>query len=70
MTRNGDRIYANVCLEVFLKSRGTCLLEHINLAAGEVSDIPAAFVAGMNELIDLHSKTGVENTGEYLPQEA
>lgn len=66
--RNGDRIYANVCLEVFLKSRGTCLLEHINLAAGEVSDIPAAFEAGMNELIDLHSKTGVENTGEYLPQ--
>ena len=66
--RNGDRIYANVCLEVFLKSRGTCLLEHINLAAGEVSDIPAAFEAGMSELIDLHSKTGVENTGEYLPQ--
>ena len=66
--RNGDRIYANVCLEVFLKSRGTCLLEHINLAAGEVSDIPAAFEAGMNELIDLHSKTGVENTGEYLSQ--
>lgn len=66
--RNGERIYANVCLEVFLKSRGTCLLEHINLAAGEVSDIPAAFEAGMNELIDLHSKTGVENTGEYLSQ--
>ena len=29
----GRRIYANVCLEVFLRSRGTCLLEHINLGA-------------------------------------
>ena len=29
--QHGQRIYANVCLEVFLRSRGTCLLEHINL---------------------------------------
>ena len=65
----GRRIYANVCLEVFLRSRGTCLLEHINLAACEVEDLPAAFVAGMEELIELHSKTGVESTGEYLTQE-
>ena len=27
--QQGKRIYANVCLEVFLRSRGTCLLEHI-----------------------------------------
>ena len=65
----GKRIYANVCLEVFLRSRGTCLLEHINLASAEVADLPAAFVAGMEELIDLHAKTGVEKTGEYLTQE-
>ena len=64
----GQRIYANVCLEVFLRSRGTCLLEHINLGACRPEDIPAAFVAGMEELIELHSKTGVENTGEYLTQ--
>ena len=31
--QNNERIYANVCLEVFIKSRGTCLLEHINLGA-------------------------------------
>jgi hypothetical protein len=31
--QKGERIYANVCLEVFLKSRGTCLLEHINVSA-------------------------------------
>ena len=27
--QHGERIYANVCLEVFIKSRGTCLLESI-----------------------------------------
>ena len=65
----GQRIYANVCLEVFLRSRGTCLLEHINLGACRVEDIHGAFVGGMEELIDLHAKTGVEKTGEYLTQE-
>ena len=67
--QHGQRIYANVCLEVFLRSRGTCLLEHINLGACTPEEIPAAFVAGMEELIDLHAKTGVESTGEYLTQE-
>jgi len=65
----GQRIYANVCLEVFLRSRGTCLLEHINLGACTTEELPAAFLAGMEELIELHSKTGVESTGEYLTQE-
>ena len=65
----GQRIHANVCLEVFLRSRGTCLLEHINLGICKPEDIPAAFVAGMEELIELHNKTGVESTGEYLTQE-
>ncbi len=67
--QSGSRIYANVCLEVFLRSRGTCLLEHINLAAGSLDELPNAFVAGMAELVELHSKTGVESTGEYLTQE-
>ena len=69
MDQWGRRIFANVCLEVFLRSRGTCLLEHINLGACTPEDIPEAFKAGMTELIDLHSKTGVESTGEYLTQE-
>ena len=69
MDQWGRRIFANVCLEVFLRSRGTCLLEHINLGACTVDEIPLAFAAGMTELIDLHSKTGVESTGEYLTQE-
>ena len=67
--QHGRRIYANVCLEVFLRSRGTCLLEHINLAACAPKDLPSAFVSGMEELVELHQKTGVEKTGEYLTQE-
>ena len=65
-----ERIHANVCLEVFLRSRGTCLLEHINLGACRPEDLSAAFTAGMKELCDLHGKTGVEKTGEYLTQES
>ena len=67
--REGNRIYGNVCLEVFLPSRGTCLLQHVNLAACQVADIPSAFVQGMQELCNLHAKTGVGDTGEYLPPE-
>lgn len=65
----GERIYANVCLEVFIKSRGTCLLEHVNLGACEVDQIAGAFAKGMEELCMLHKKTGVSESGEYLPAE-
>ena len=68
--QHGHRIFANVCLEVFLKSRGTCLLQHLNLGACRPEDISTAFAVGMSELIELHAKTGVEKTGEYLTQEA
>jgi len=67
--QDGQRIHANVCLEVFLRSRGTCLLEHINVAGCTLDELPQAFTDGMQELVDLHSKTGVESTGEYLTQE-
>ena len=62
----GKRIRGNVCLEVYLPSRGTCLLQHVNLGACEFGQISTAFVSGMSELCDLHSKTGVGETGEYL----
>jgi len=62
----GKRIRGNVCLEVYLPSRGTCLLQHVNLAACNYEDIPQAFVAGMSELCNLHSQTGVGESGEYL----
>ena len=67
---NGNRIYGNVCLEVYLPSRGTCLLQHLNLGACTVSDISEGFAAGMSELCTLHGKTGVGQSGEYLPSES
>ena len=66
---NGNRIRGNVCLEVYLPSRGTCLLQHVNLGGCEFNDIQSAFVNGMSELCALHSKTGVGESGEYLPSE-
>ena len=63
----GNRIYGNVCLEVYLPSRGTCLLQHVNLSACEFDNIPRAFREGMQELCSLHSRTGVGASGEYLP---
>lgn len=64
--KDGNRIRGNVCLEVYLPSRGTCLLQHVNLAACTYDDIPKAFVEGMSELCSLHPKTGVGASGEYL----
>ena len=63
----GERIYGNVCLEVYLPSRGTCLLQHVNLSACSAGDLKQGFVQGMSELCELHSRTGVGATGEYLP---
>jgi len=67
--KHGNRIRGNVCLEVYLPSRGTCLLQHVNLGGCELNDIQSAFVHGMSELCALHSKTGVGDSGEYLPPE-
>jgi hypothetical protein len=65
----GNRIRGNVCLEVYLPSRGTCLLQHINLGACNYTDIPKAFTQGMQELCTLHGETGVGDSGEYLKPE-
>lgn len=62
----GERIRANVCLEVYLPHRGTCLLQHVNLGACSLDLVPGAFQEGMRQLCELHSKTGVGDTGEYL----
>jgi len=67
--KESKRIRGNVCLEVYLPSRGTCLLQHVNLGGCTIEDLPKAFAVGMSELCELHSKTGVGNTGEYLPSE-
>ena len=67
--KDGKRIRGNVCLEVYLPSRGTCLLQHVNLGACEFEDIPKAFVEGMSELCRLHATTNVGKDREYLSPE-
>ena len=63
---NGNRLRANVCLEVYLPHRGTCLLQHVNMGACGIDDLSDAFVEGMEQLCQLHPSTGVGDTGEYL----
>ena len=63
---NGNRLRANVCLEVYLPHRGTCLLQHVNMGACGIDDLSEAFVEGMEQLCQLHPSTGVGDTGEYL----
>jgi hypothetical protein len=63
---NNNRIYGNVCLEVYLPHRGTCLLQHVNLGQCTIDDLIPAFTEGMCSLVDLHLKTGVGDDGVYL----
>ena len=56
-------------MEVYLPSRGTCLLQHVNLGANSIGELRQTFRKGMSELCDLHGRTGVGGTGEYLPPE-
>ena len=62
----GNRLRFNVCLEIKLLSRGTCLLQHLNLGNLEIDEIDEAFAKGMEELVTLHPKTGVGEGGFYL----
>ena len=64
--QNNERIFSNVCLEVYLPSRGTCLLQHVNLSACTISNLQEGFTTAMSELCDLHARTGVGESGEYL----
>jgi hypothetical protein len=65
----GERVYFQVCLEVAMPSRGTCLLEHVNMGACSIDNLEGAFIAGMTELCELHARTGVGKSSEYLPPE-
>jgi hypothetical protein len=64
--QEGNRIRANVCLEVYLPHRGTCLLQHVNMGACGIDEVEEAFAEGMKQLCELHPSTGVGDTGEYL----
>lgn len=63
---SGERIWPNVCEEIWLKHRGTCLLQHVNLGACSLDNMEEAFSEGMLQLCKLHAVTGVGDTGEYL----
>lgn len=63
----GRRLFSNVCLEILIRSRGTCLISNINPSVLEPEEIPQAFQKGMRYLCELHKHTGVETTNYYPP---
>ena len=67
--RNGEMLLNNVCQEIWIKSRGTCLLSHINLGMTQVDELAEAFRYGMQDLCELHKQTGVNESGYYLAPE-
>lgn len=64
---HGQRLYSQVCMEIFLKSTDTCTLHHINLGELAIEQIPQAFEDGMKFLCELHRHSNVESLGVYLP---
>lgn len=63
----GRRLYSNVCLEVLLPSRGTCMLSSVNLGqVKELSDLPSMFMKCMAVLCRIHANTNVDRDGMYL----
>lgn len=62
---DGNRLYSNVCQEILIRNRGTCLLSHVSLGKCSIDEIPQAFADGMRFLCELHSKTGVGESGIY-----
>jgi hypothetical protein len=65
--KNGKRIYSNVCNEVLLPSRGTCLLHHVNLGiVQDLKQLPSIFRENMEWLCELHPLTGIDTSKEYL----
>lgn len=57
------------CLEVYFKSRSTCLLVHENLGLLNPNEIPTAMKEAAIYLCELHKHTNVSNDGKYLSAE-
>lgn len=64
--KDGNRLYSNVCTEITILSKGSCLLSHANLGKCKIDEIAQAFEDGMKFLCELHPKTGVDKQGLYL----
>ena len=62
---NDQRIYSNVCLEVYSFTRHMPVTA-CQSAACTVGNIQEGFTTAMSELCDLHARTGVGESGEYL----
>lgn len=65
----GERIYLQVCLEIAIKHKATCLLAHLNLGACTIEEIPQAMAEGVEFLCQLHAITGVGDSGIYRKPE-
>jgi len=64
----GNRLYSNVCQEILIPSRGTCLLSHINLGqVADIGDLVEMFTESARWLCELHGQTGIgEDDWHYL----
>lgn len=63
----GNRLYSNVCLEVLIESRATCMLSSHNLGLETVIEkIPGHMEDSMDYLCRLHGQTEIGNDGYYL----
>ncbi|MGL5923712.1 ribonucleotide reductase [Chroococcidiopsis sp.] len=60
------RLYSNVCMEILVESRGTCLLSHVNLGQCTIENLVEAFETTMQFLCDLHPITGAGDDNYYL----
>jgi len=67
--KEGRRLYSQVCTEILIPHRGTCLLAHQQLGSTTIEEIPQAAEAGMRFLCELHPQTGVGDSGIYLRPE-
>jgi|GEM_PF-1079836 len=65
----GERIYLQVCLEISIKHKATCLLMHANLGACTIEEIPQVMAEGVEILCQLHAITGVGDSGIYRKPE-
>ena len=70
MTKMGNRIRSNVCLGgLFALTWNMPPPTYQSQSACRIGDLDPAFREGMSELCDLHGKTGVGESGEYLKPE-
>jgi hypothetical protein len=66
--RNGERLYSQICMEVLIKSRGRCILQHVNLGQIEKpEDLLDAFNESMQSLVSLWNQ--LPDHPLYLPKE-